>query len=136
MKLELKHLAPYLPYELKVEVLDYKKDYVGKQYDTVIGVHQWDTLGKFWSVLTLGGAKPNINRVKPILRPLSDLRNKWFDLNINETDLDLEDIEGFGFRLYMNNYDDVLFLIEKHFDINNLIGQGLAIDINTLNTTT
>lgn len=72
-KLEIKHITPYLPYGLKVEVLDYQCDYVGKQYDKAIGLHQWDTACKFWSVLTIGGAKPDVKRVKPILRPLSDL---------------------------------------------------------------
>lgn len=72
-KLELKHLVGYLPYKLKAEMLDYKSDYVGKQFDTVIGFHQWDSRDLYWSALTIGGSKPELNRIKPILRPLSDL---------------------------------------------------------------
>lgn len=72
-KLELKHIAPYLPYGVKAEILDYKSDYVGNQFDEIIGVHQWDKNCMYWSALTIGGSKPNIERIKPILRPLSDL---------------------------------------------------------------
>lgn len=93
MELEFKHIAAYLPYELKAELLDYKSDYVNSQYDEVVGLHQWDKSGKLWSVLTLGGAKPSIKRVKPILRPWSDFTKEievngekfvpyyWFDEN-------------------------------------------------------
>ena len=72
-KLTLKHLAAYLPYGLKAEMIDYKSDYVGKKYDEIIGVHQWDKNRQYWSFLTVGGSKPNIDRIKPILRPLSQL---------------------------------------------------------------
>jgi hypothetical protein len=73
MKLELKHLSAYLPYGLKVRVEDYKCDYLGREFDKVIGLHQWDKSDLLWSVLTHGGAKPSIHKVNPILRPLSDL---------------------------------------------------------------
>ena len=72
MNLELKHLAPYLPYGLKAEMLDYEMDYVGRKYDEIIGVHQWSK-NKDWCLLTDGGSKPSFDRIKPILRPLSDL---------------------------------------------------------------
>ena len=72
-KLTLEILAPYLPYGLKVRVEDYKCDYVGREFDEVIGFHQWDKSGLLWSVLTDGGAKPSVEKVKPILRPLSYL---------------------------------------------------------------
>tara|TARA_R110002020_G_scaffold8028_3_gene33066 strand:+ start:243 stop:674 length:432 start_codon:yes stop_codon:yes gene_type:complete len=139
MELEIKHLAPYLPYNLQVEVLDYKSDYVGKQYDKVIGLHQWDSNGQFWSVLTIGGAKPDVKRVKPILRPLSDLTEEdhkeiFFDHDVEQ--------EYDGISLFLNGAVKINILefplqfinklLEKHYDINNLIGQGLAIDINTL----
>lgn len=71
--LTIEHLSAYFPYGLKAEMMDYKSDYVGKKYDEIIGVHQWDKNGQYWSVLTVGGSKPNIDRIKPLLRPLSDL---------------------------------------------------------------
>ena len=66
-------LAMSLPYGLHVEVLDYRCDYVGKQYDLLIGILQWSKNGDLWCVQTLGGARPSFDRIKPILRPLSDL---------------------------------------------------------------
>ena len=72
MKLEIKHLAPYLPYGLKAEMLDYKNDYVGRQFDKIIGIYQWSK-NNDWCILTDGGSKPSLSRIKPILRPLSDI---------------------------------------------------------------
>ena len=73
MKLEIKNLVPYLPYGLKAEMLDYQKDYVGKNIDTIVGIHQWDKSGKLWSLLTEGGSKPSLDRTKPLLYPLEYL---------------------------------------------------------------
>jgi hypothetical protein len=70
--LELNHLTPYLPYGLKAEMLNYKSDYVGKQYDEIIGLHEWSK-NKDWCCLTGGGSKPSLDDIKPILRPLSQL---------------------------------------------------------------
>jgi hypothetical protein len=42
MKLEL--FNRYLPHKLTVRV-DYQRDYVGREFDQVIGIHQWDTRG-------------------------------------------------------------------------------------------
>lgn len=132
-KLTLENLAPYLPYGLKAELLDYKSDYVGKRFDEIIGVHQWDKNGLYWSALTIGGSKPNIERIKPILRPLSDLTKEiehkgekfipyyWFvrkGIKINSIK---DDRWHIGQRL-----------LSWHFDVFRLIDKGLAIDINTL----
>ena len=57
-ELTLEHLSGYLPYVLKAEMLDYKSDYVGRQYDIIIGVHQWSKNGD-WCLLTDGGSKPS-----------------------------------------------------------------------------
>jgi hypothetical protein len=72
-KLTIEHFGRRVGNNLKLEILDYKNDYVGKQYDEMVGLHQWDKNGNFWSVLTVGGSKPELNRVKPILRNLSSL---------------------------------------------------------------
>ena len=138
MKLELKHLAPYLPYGLKAKMLDCKIDYVGKQFDEIIGVHQWSKDGD-WCLLTEGGSKPSLDRIKPILRNLSDLTKEiehngekfvpidrltcWFDFTYLDTH-----------SLYIHEYpyNVVEKLFEWKFDYFDLIPNGLAIDINTL----
>lgn len=66
--------ANYLPYGVKAEMIDYKTDYVGRKYDEIIGIHEWSK-NKDWCLLTDGGSKPSLDRVKLILHPLSDLTN-------------------------------------------------------------
>lgn len=141
MKLKLEHLALYLPYRLKVKVEDYKCDYVGREFDEVIGLHQWDKSGLLWSVLTDGGAKPSVEKVKPILRPLSDLVKEIevngekfipFDLLDNYHNFSTmrwSDIEADPTRY---PFTIVQKLFEWKFDVFGLIPQGLAIDINKL----
>jgi hypothetical protein len=138
-ELTLKHLSGYLPYGLKAEMLDYKSDYVGRQYDVIIGVHQWSKNGD-WCLLTDGGSKPSFNHIKPILRPLSDL-TKEIEVD-GEKFVPIEKMEQMGWfnRDCLNAYTIlnipyamVQILLSWYFDIHNLIEQGLAIDYNTLN---
>ena len=137
MKLEIKHIAPYLPYGLKAKILDYKSDYVGREIDSIIGIHQWSNDGNLWSVLTLGGAKPSPERTKPLLRPISQLYKK-IEINgeffipmeklskaFRYTDLFYFDMNN----LLQNPYDVVKKLLEFNFDIFGLIEAGLAIEI-------
>lgn len=131
MKLELKHLAPYLPYGLK------GIDYDNKTY-LFIGL---DCNGKeYWDcneVLDKKGYD-----VKPILRPLSDLTE---EIEINGEKFvpknkltEMFDYITFDYRAFESDfflsmpYDLVKQLFEWHFDVFGLIEQGLAIDINTL----
>lgn len=72
-KLEIHHVAKRLPYGLKAEMLNYKSDYVGQRYDTLVGVHQWDKNSQYWSALTIHGSKPNLQDIKPLLFPLGSL---------------------------------------------------------------
>jgi hypothetical protein len=147
MELEIKHLAPYLPYRIDAEMLDYKIDYVGKQFDTIIGVEQWSKNGVYWSAITVGGSKPNIRSVKPILRPLSSLTELMANQDVsyvsylwNEiiaTDDDSFDKDDFyeNCCLCSVNYLPIIVidkLLEWKFDIFDLITNNLAIDINTI----
>ena len=138
-ELTLEHLSGYLPYGLKAEMLDYKSDYVGRQYDVIIGVHQWSKNGD-WCLLTDGGSKPSFNHIKPILRPLSDL-TKEIEVGGNLIK-PIDELSGAlsSFNDYQSvikhkliMYNDIQVLLKYHFDIHNLIEQGLGIDINTLN---
>jgi hypothetical protein len=145
MELEIKHVVPYLPYELKAEMLDYKKDYVGKKIDTILGIHQWDKSGKLWSLFTEGGSKPSLDSIKPILRHLSDFQEEQieeiksiFDKNwcrayddffdaLFQHDWDMHSI------ILMCPYEILQWFFKNHYDVFGLIEKGLAIDINTLN---
>lgn len=66
-------IVGYLPHKLIAKMLDYKCDYVGREFDTVVGINQWSADGGLWSLLTEGGSKPSLDRIRPVLRPMSDL---------------------------------------------------------------
>jgi hypothetical protein len=145
MKLEIKHLAPYLPYGLKAKILDYKSDYVGREIDSIIGIHQWSNDGNLWSVLTLGGAKPSPERIKPLLRPLSRLdkeiqhngerfvpieyfEDKYYTLSLHKECERLLEEDGYKWINQMS-YLLIIHLLEWNFDIFGLLDAGLAIEI-------
>jgi hypothetical protein len=149
MKLELKHLAPYLPYGLKFSVnsvLYPKITMTGFRELYVYGNYHGTNLSFMYGF------------VKPILRPLSDLTKeithngqtfvpmKWMESNINKSisfyqplnkELSLEiEIITENYSQTINLYDGYICtqkLQEWHFDVFGLIEKGLAIDINTLN---
>ena len=140
MKLELKHLAGYLPYQLEAEMLDYKRDYVGKQYDRIVGFHQWDSRCLYWSVLTAGGSKPALNSIKPILSPMSNLSSFHISVlrSIRFPNAEQWTKQHYKFIKEVQSFPmlQILPIVEKlhewHFDIHNLIENDLAIDINTI----
>ena len=112
MKLELKHLAPNLPYVLKIKT--------GNQIRTL-------------SIETLTTSENKINNVlmgvghKPILRPLSDLNKREYS----------EVLENWEYIIDKELTSEIMWyewecLFEWHFDVFGLIEKGLAIDINTL----
>ena len=133
MKLELKHLAPYLPYGLKY--VKYSDNNSPIRHDIMQGV---STNG----IYACGDITPlYFKNCKPILRPLSDL-TKEIEVNGN---LFIPNHHPL-FKIFINddmdwfmdncpffvNYVQVQKLLEWHFDVFNLIEKGLAIDINTL----
>ena len=116
MKLELKHLAGYLPY--KVLVGDGRTPFELTEYN-------------FTNVF------PYLTKI--YLRPLSDL-TKEIEVN-REKFVPINRMELYGYYdkscLNPNNvksisYNMIQFLFEWHFDVFGLIEKGLAIDINTL----
>ena len=136
MKLELKHIAPYLPYGLKFRN--------GKEFDVVTGIDNNTVISLFRGHLT---NFTSIEEIKPILRPLSDLTKE-----IEVNGIKYESVEHYFEEIYytqtfhkqvksiiqderwINHCEYILveFLFEHHFDVFGLIPQGLAIDFNTL----
>lgn len=144
-KLELKHLAPYLPYGLKIKTSN-------NQGNVIRQIHGIDISEEF--VLACGYINYiesdnyypyTLKSCKPILRPLSDLKNKDLDLwiefseKIDEISVDYlidslvnksfysKDIH-LAFKIY-----EVLF--EMHFDVFGLINKGLAISYSDVQST-
>ena len=128
MKLELKHLAPYLPYKLKI-------------YHEALG----GEILPAWTLHYNGIGFILGNQNMPILRPLSDLTsssNCYIDIIQTDYGIELEyDIDcgvwyptynGVSENLFLAIYPIQQLLFEWHFDVFGLIEAGLAIDINTL----
>jgi len=129
-KLELKHLAPYLPYGLK-----YFIDYTDGDTEIVNLDGAFIDELYFDNGLTCGYESETI---KPILRPLSDFKKtiignikKELDISHNQC------MEFLGFmdsEIKLDNVSVGLYIAmcKAHIDFNQLIEKGLAIDINTI----
>lgn len=130
MKLELKHLAPYLPYGLKVLVHgDFEMTMTYKRY-----IQPYDT-----ESISIEGVLED-GYIRPILRPISDLFNSKYEYILDEfSEVSLEAFKvAFLSELRpFNAFDKINYtiatkLFENHFDVFGLIEQNLTIDINTL----
>lgn len=124
MKLELKHIAPYLPYGLKTV-----------NFNTN-GLIDKPLFSKIIPSNILGFIDGSTES-KILLRPLSDL-TKEIEVN-GEKFVPYKKLEwGNGTHVIpailggYTNYNESSKLFEWHFDVFGLIEQGLAIDINTL----
>jgi len=147
MELTKYELTPYLPYDLK---------FIGKgankEIQVLTGIRNDAVLIKFNSV-----AFGDIEDILPILRPLSDLiPNTYDEYNVVdgiEDSILITMIESLpqhcdAYDEWMESYFDnpepsrilqapyefIQVLFEQHYDVFDLISQGLAIDINTLKT--
>lgn len=125
MKLEIKHLAPYLPYQLKMQLLDFP---LGKHLRTL----ELDCGHDFHFYLKK-------NKVRPIIRPLWTITKQQLKILRDENNYDtllwsINTFDGNFLREYEKDltYDVIQRLFEWHFDVFGLIEKGLAIDINTL----
>ncbi len=129
MKLELKHLAPYLPYGLEIITELNSVQKVGGLAD-MYHIHYYDDK-------TEEGDEPLIEEIKPILRPLSDLTKTGYHFIYDkETDIesiiDWIELDDESKLTCKYSYEFWSLLFENHFDVFGLIEKGLAIDINTL----
>jgi hypothetical protein len=135
MKLELKHLAPYLPYKLKLQIAGENIDDDPEDNPRVfnmVGIVD----GEIYT--HKGGYIDNIeNEIEdcfPILRPLLDLDKfllaKYYT-NLMYADLERCIKDSLQWPLNQS-YTFTQWLLSEHFDIIGLIEKGLAIDINTL----
>ncbi len=153
MELKLEHLAPYLPYKLQLLQIRRNDDPTRNNIKRVVEWKLGDIIQPFVTKRWM------VKSIKPILRPLSDLR-KLGDENIpiNEhtinmligTDDDygkamLSEYKGkLRIEIESEDYSNYEFidysifqiiqneLLKGHFDVFGLIEKNLAVDINTL----
>ena len=146
MKLELKHLAPYLNYGLKmIRKIDFhSEDWNNFQIGTLdqlrknLTTEDWFTIGLDINLKSYQ-ITDSLN-CKPILRPLSDLNKPINHDNITfipiETYVgigDLKTISKTQVVSRLHSYAAHDFLFAHHFDVFGLIDKGLALDTNTPN---
>lgn len=148
-KLELKHLAPYLPYGLKVIYRDLFSNRKRKALLTGLSKEEIETTylrkikGCSGDIISFKGNN-NLQdlELKLILRPLSDLTKEIehngekfvpLDYNAFKTDRNhLIDFQNKYAHYKSVKYGIIERLLEWHFDIFRLIEKGLAVNINTL----
>ena len=135
MNLQIKHLAQYLPYKLKV-IED------GKQ--KVMNASSGHST--YWCGMEYVAKRSDT--IKLVLRPLSDLtkeiehngekfvpvewlEEKYYTLNLHQQCFRLLEEDGENW-VNQCSYMLVEHLLEWKFDIFNLIENNLAIDINTM----
>jgi len=135
----INHIIPYLPYQLKFELLDYKSDYVGEKYGICNGFYFIGD-GAYYTFKDRSTAGKNTNNCKPILKPIADLNTlihkdelecTYFDWILVEYDINIfKFLDTHG--LEKLPYEVMEYLLEHHFDIFGLIEKKQAVDINTL----
>jgi len=126
MELELKHLAPYAPYGIKVFLGKTERDLTAISIDSkFVFVTQW--IGSREKQMA------DIKDIKPILRPLSDC----VDINspvLNSINADLPiqmqicDLANKRIGYWNCCYEAINTMCEHHIDIFGLIDAGLAIE--------
>ena len=141
MKLEVKHLAPYLPYNIEIYFLGTDIDSETPKFirTKLLGVKKdqhFSSVTFFFYLHDQDQEKTNFyskNRIKLILKPLSRLKQ--------DKEL-IDELDKISFGTFSELYDikninkipNIIYqlLIENHYDVFNLIEKGLAVDINTL----
>lgn len=156
-KLELKHLAPYLASSLLCDVIDFDGNkWTNCELTSISTDSSYEHFTFMYNnEMPAEVSMVHVENIKPILRPLSDLtkeiehNSKRFVPAMVLWSVSLEEEEDFIiYRTVPNywktsaglmkhninkcDYGDVQKLHEWHFDTQNLIESGLAIDINTL----
>lgn len=107
------------------KIEDYLHLYLGCEFQWA-GKYNYK-LTAFWLSQIL--KNPDINNIKPILRPLSDMIKKELD-EVSEIWIHMSsDKNNSAMQCYAAS---VKYYLSKHFDLFGLIPEGLAIDATTL----
>lgn len=143
MKLQLKHIAPYLEHNLRLEITQGGSQATADKYCMLTGVYVIKKQLCIWSGAFGYGEKKFV--VKPLLRPLSDL---YKEINNNgKTFIPADELSCYKMygrfhhgkevvkQMLKENiigYGDIQKLLALHFDVFGLIKRGLAKDINSI----
>lgn len=123
MKLELKHLAPYLPFELKL----FRPNAISKN----IPFYEL-TVSTMNDCIKATNNMVENNIFKPMLKPISLNVLNDFEIPLSDIDILQYMISGDTETYKWLSYRTIEFLFSNHYDVFGLIKNKLAIDINTL----
>ena len=139
MKLELGHLTPYLPFELKIksgknvvrELSEMSKAYdLPRKYTHLYNVI--NGIGHRPILRPLDTLKKEITHNGKTFIPLHELlKDNCFNLE-EMIDERINEFEQTFMDAYTWSYKDVITLCSWHYDIFNLIEKGLAINLNKI----
>lgn len=138
--LKLSHIAPYLPYGLKLEYTFHVLNDELKTIGRLLAIDNVDVGKPVILKITdsefkhQAGFSCYIDQCKPILRPMSDLITYVINDDIsvykklsartrNDWEYENPTIEKWS-------YEDILILLQNHFDVFGLIPTGLAVSIH------
>lgn len=130
MELEIKHLAPYSPFKLKVLLGNNKRDLTAISLDS-----------KFVFVTAYVGSREKqmagIESIKPLLKPKTFLHELQNEIYIRWGGGISKEAKGYWLKGFTDNlmytaypalkFDEIEFMAEHHIDIFDLINQGLAV---------
>lgn len=125
MKLETKHLAPYLPYNLRCEVLNSGEE---KEIGEMIAVYD-DNSACFGNIIE---SEKGFEYIKPILKPMLDFETYFAKIFETNKDIFINIEDMLTYKPECMPFGVVQLAFKHHFDIFGLIEKGLAIDVNTL----
>lgn len=140
---------------MEQETIELPKEVRGLKVGFIKIVEHWKSGIKYRIGNTTGGLQThyNLSKIKPILRPLSDLtkysveedisgditlydyiKKLWFITIREDGHFSHSNGDGTctGYSYKSCDYSLIQLLLEHHFDVFGLIEKGLAIDINTL----
>ena len=130
MKLEIKHLAVYAPYNIKVLLGNTKRDLTAISLDS-----------PFVFVTAFLGSRDKqmagIENIKPVLKPKTFLHELQDEIYIRWGGGISKEAKGYWLKGFTDNlmytaypslkFDEIEFMAEYHIDIFDLINQGLAV---------
>ena len=129
MKLKIKHLALYFPYDLKLMV-------------EIEGILDREIKSLKW----INYYRTDYSNIYPILRPISDFGDsddtkkvlefigseKWCEVYDYYFNVWFDDLCNIDKLILQAPFEIFQYFLANHFDVFGLIKKGLAIDINTL----
>jgi hypothetical protein len=129
MKLEIKHLAPYLPYGLKAKFQAKNKKTCRKYVIGTISVIYSDC-----SICCYDTVNATPDQFKPILRPLSDYADidsdALCDINCDMSDqIQISEFANKRISLSAISVGAFEILVSNHVDVFGLIDEGLALPL-------